>query len=602
MLFSALARSRQGQTVIALLHGKSGIGKSALATHFLTDLARRPQAVVLTGRCYEQELVPYKVLDSLVDSLSRYLSQQPMATAAELIPRDINALVQVFPVLARAAVVTHAQGRRLEGIDQRELRRRAFGALRELLVRLGDRAELVLFTDDLQWGDAESAMLIKDVLRPPDGPRLLFICAYRSEHIERSACLAALQRAHDSEAQIEMREIRLEPLNNNESRILAARLLGDTKATARLAAIVASESAGNPYFLQELARRAMAPAPQDEPTDDLTLDSAICVACVKGLSDDARRLEVVCVAGQPLHLADATGGGASFVQSEGAGVSAKSPSDFAARGRWTGTKWKRIMTGFARPSFRISGRDQSGYHGRPASHSRLRSRRRRGHRDPLRCGGRAKKAPGNISYKAGEKAAEALAFDHAAGLFQRAPELSSVTGEEPGELRAKLAEALANAGRSAEAAVLFQQAAGMCPRRIGWNSRDAPPITSPRAATSLRVERRSPASSIRWDCGSSTLRRSHPHHFVVPPALMARGLELYAPFGIRSIKIDLQRADIAWSAATGLTMADTYSAAASPAAGCSWPSRQEPYRIARSLMLEALHPGWRRASAAPPST
>ena len=148
-------------------------------------------------------------------------------------------------------------------------------------------------------------MLLNDVLRPPDGPRLLLICAYRSEHIEHSACLEALLEVRDSQKQLDVREIRLEPLGIDDSRALAARLLGDASGTERLAAVVARESAGNPYFLRELALRAVSPAPRDEPTGDLTLDSAIWVR-VKGLTDEARRLlEVVCVAGRPLHLPDA---------------------------------------------------------------------------------------------------------------------------------------------------------------------------------------------------------------------------------------------------------------------------------------------------------
>jgi serine/threonine protein kinase len=65
VLAEAFAAVRQGQTVAVSIHGPSGAGKSALVQHFLDGLSERDVAVVLAGRCYEQESVPYKALGSL---------------------------------------------------------------------------------------------------------------------------------------------------------------------------------------------------------------------------------------------------------------------------------------------------------------------------------------------------------------------------------------------------------------------------------------------------------------------------------------------------------------------------------------------------------
>ncbi|HEX4460283.1 MAG TPA: serine/threonine-protein kinase, partial [Polyangia bacterium] len=76
-LEAALAEVRRGKAVVEFVHGTSGMGKSALVRRFLDALEEDQAAVVLTGRCYERESVPYKAVDSLVDGLSQYLSRLP---------------------------------------------------------------------------------------------------------------------------------------------------------------------------------------------------------------------------------------------------------------------------------------------------------------------------------------------------------------------------------------------------------------------------------------------------------------------------------------------------------------------------------------------
>src|SRR5207253_1929559 len=71
-LAAAFRTMKRGRTVICSVQGPSGVGKSALIHRFLDDLPTGTGAdagadvdtVVLAGRCYEQESVPYKAFDS----------------------------------------------------------------------------------------------------------------------------------------------------------------------------------------------------------------------------------------------------------------------------------------------------------------------------------------------------------------------------------------------------------------------------------------------------------------------------------------------------------------------------------------------------------
>src|SRR5262249_13956358 len=122
VLEGALARATEGASATILVHGASGIGKTALVRHFL-DGAARTGVAIFEGRCFEREQVPYKALDSLVDSMACYLSRLSAVEAADLMPRDVANLARLFPVLEQVGAVQRAPRRSSELADVQELRR-----------------------------------------------------------------------------------------------------------------------------------------------------------------------------------------------------------------------------------------------------------------------------------------------------------------------------------------------------------------------------------------------------------------------------------------------------------------------------------------------
>lgn len=298
--FEALLR---GQTVLGRVHGRSGAGKSTLVRHFLDAVAEEPRALILVGRCYEQESVPYKALDSLVDALSRHLLRLLAPQLTPLLPPEIGALATVFPVLNRVPGIAQATKDFTASTDPQATRRQASQALRELLRRLGTSHRLVLYIDDLQWGDLDSAALLADLLTPPNAPHLLLILGYRSEYEQSSGCLKQLAAWQAAEgAALTQFEVRVDALTPGETLELAMALLGgDTPDHRQSAEWVVRESRGGAFLIYELVRHLQAGGRQ-ETGGKFDLDEVLWQRIVR-LPDEARQLlEVVAVAGAPLRL------------------------------------------------------------------------------------------------------------------------------------------------------------------------------------------------------------------------------------------------------------------------------------------------------------
>jgi predicted ATPase len=178
-----------GNAAAVYVCGPSGIGKSALVRSFLGRLSTRGDVVVLSGRCYEHESVPYKALDGVVDSLSQYILSLPEPVVENLMPRDVAALPRIFPVTQRIPAIASACLDSEPATEPLVLRRVAFEALRGLLVRLAARERLVIYIDDLQWSDVDGALLLEELVRQPAAPALLTVVSFLEE------VLAAADRA-----------------------------------------------------------------------------------------------------------------------------------------------------------------------------------------------------------------------------------------------------------------------------------------------------------------------------------------------------------------------------------------------------------------------
>lgn len=442
-LDDALEAARRGHPRWVHVIGAAGMGKTAMCERFLRNAQERDDVLVLRGRCYERETMPYKAADGLVEGLVRYLRSLPRAEAGALMPRDAHLLAQLFPVLQTLPALHDVPTRRAGFAEMHELRALGFRALKELLARIADKRPLAVFVDDLQWGDADSARLFLELLSPPDPPGLLFVGTSRDD--EAGPLLEELlDRGHG--AAIPRLTLGLESLDPEESAWLAGRLVGDDDARARR---IASESAGHPLFLSMLAESGAAASAASL--------SQLIAERIDALAEDARRLlEIVAVAGAPVRQ------GLCF---EAAGVDTRALAVLRSQHlvRTSGASDRDHVTTY-HDRIRRAAVQAIPRAVRPALHLALaRSMERAPEADPemlsahyLAAGERGR--AGELAALAAERAVEVLAFDRAARLYRLAL-AESTDLDRQHELRVALAHALLDAGRGAEAGPLFLEAA-----------------------------------------------------------------------------------------------------------------------------------------------
>lgn len=298
-LMHAEATRLGGEEVsFVMVRGRSGMGKSLLARTFLRQLAEaRPEALILEGRCYEHEAVPYKALDGLVELLCGYLERQRTPQVRALLQEVLAPLVQLFPTAARLGPVHGLALEEAGASDSEQRRLQGFEALRTLLAGLGRERPLVLYVDDVQWGDEDSAALLDHLLHGP-APSLLFVMAWRSEDEERSSFVRALRGLVTRPGRgVRVSEVEVDRLSEGESRQLVRSLFGHTWMDDALLERVTREAEGSPFMLDELARYVKAVGDVSAPRSI----GAMIAARVGELPEGARRLlGVVAVAGQPV--------------------------------------------------------------------------------------------------------------------------------------------------------------------------------------------------------------------------------------------------------------------------------------------------------------
>jgi predicted ATPase/DNA-binding winged helix-turn-helix (wHTH) protein len=166
-------RAQRGERQIMFVSGEAGIGKTTLVEHFLAQLQSQSPVRVGYGYCIEQGEHGEAYLPIL-----RALQQLCQAPGGEEVVAVLRRyaplwLVQLLGVIGEAELATLQ--RQVQGSSPHRMLRELAHALEQLAAE----APLILFLEDLHWGDVATFKLLAYLAQLRETARLLVIGTYR---------------------------------------------------------------------------------------------------------------------------------------------------------------------------------------------------------------------------------------------------------------------------------------------------------------------------------------------------------------------------------------------------------------------------------------
>ena len=175
-----------GKGQLALIHGESGVGKSALMDNFCKNI--RSPAIIVRGQCNTYMGVgdPYLAFQDIFSSLLRALEgnskmfEQLIKVASNLlrtfVPKALEQSLTKLETSQRREYETFIQGSSIPSTYQSQLFTEACAALEQLAKDI----PLLITLDDVQWADEPTLNLLSYLSQRLRKSSVLFVVAYRA--------------------------------------------------------------------------------------------------------------------------------------------------------------------------------------------------------------------------------------------------------------------------------------------------------------------------------------------------------------------------------------------------------------------------------------
>jgi hypothetical protein len=236
--------------LVCRVSGAPGVGKTGIVREFIRRLKREGTPHALKGCCYEWERVPHKALDGVLDNLTRVFRRHPDLDTSQLRDEELGCLGELFPVIHRVESLERKLPEACVSWPRSKRREAALRGFCGLLRAAAETAPVLIFLDDVQWGDVQSAAFLSEALVAlKDVPLLTLICdngADTGGFIQ--TCARTLERE-----QIRIARIDVQPLPLDEAAAVAGSLLR-MPSHRDVVQQIARTAAGAPARIVELSR------------------------------------------------------------------------------------------------------------------------------------------------------------------------------------------------------------------------------------------------------------------------------------------------------------------------------------------------------------
>ncbi|HIM79506.1 MAG TPA: hypothetical protein EYM54_05340, partial [Dehalococcoidia bacterium] len=246
-LQAALEDALSGRGRLVALSGEPGIGKTRTAQE-LGVLAMQRGALVLWGRCYEDEGVPpywpwVQAIRSYIREKDPEELRSEMGAGAQHIAEIISEILERLPGLGTPPQV-----------EPEQARFRLFDAITTFLKNAVENQPIMLVLDDLQWADRSSLLFLEYLVREIRTSRLLLLVTYRTVDLSPEHPLARTIDVLNREGQLQ----RVSLSGHTQSDV--ARLIEVTAGVSPpedFVEAVHTQTEGNPLFITEVVRLLM---------------------------------------------------------------------------------------------------------------------------------------------------------------------------------------------------------------------------------------------------------------------------------------------------------------------------------------------------------